>query len=63
MMPDSFLVVGLMAIKKTALSTLCLPLLLCTFIFSLYLREKHFDVALNLPTRLVSAPEDNVTTK
>ncbi|CAB9506136.1 CSC1-like protein [Seminavis robusta] len=43
---------GLMALKKSAMPTLMIPLLVVTSMFSIYIRNQHFRVAEHLPTRL-----------
>ena len=45
-------VVGMMGLKKTAMSTLCIPLVVFTVIFSIYLHGQHFQVPMVLPTQL-----------
>lgn len=45
-------VVGLMALKKSVVSTILIPLVIGTTLFSVHLRRQHFAVALSLPTML-----------
>ncbi|CAB9519234.1 CSC1-like protein ERD4 [Seminavis robusta] len=45
-------VFGLLALKDSVLSTIIFPLVVVSVIFSIYLRENHFNVAEHLPTRL-----------
>jgi hypothetical protein len=48
----AFAVVGLLAIKKAFVATpLLVPLIVITIIFNAYVRQQHFRVADNLPSR------------
>eukprot|EP00977_Amphora_coffeiformis_P023446 scaffold13397_cov183-Amphora_coffeaeformis.AAC.5 len=43
---------GLLGLKKASIATpLFIPLLICSFLFSYYIRQEHFRVAEYLPTR------------
>ena len=44
------IVVGMLALKKSVVSTFLIPLVIATSLFSVHLRRKHFVVAQSLPT-------------
>jgi len=44
--------VGFFALKQSPVSmALMIPLIVCTFLFIVYLRQRHFDIGTNLPAR------------